>query len=228
MFNQDIGRLSLSRPPLFLVPLTMLAQTNRQVSGTIIDASTNQPLMGVSVILDGKTTGTSTDDKGHFTLEAPVKSKLSISFTGYVTQTVTVPATGDISLRLEVTNQSLNEVVVIGYGQARKKDLTGAITQIKPDKLADQNPNTVQDILRGTPGLSVGLDPNAKGGGSIQIRGQRSVYTEAGHNDPLIVLDGMIFYGELSEINPDDIAQIDVLKDASAAAVYGAALPTAY
>ncbi len=207
---------------LFLVPLTMLAQTNRQVSGTIIDASTNQPLMGVSIVLSGKTTGTSTDDKGHFTLEAPVKSKLSISFTGYVTQTVTVPATGEISLRLEVTNQSLNEVVVIGYGQARKKDLTGAITQIKPDKLADQNPNTVQDILRGTPGLSVGLDPNAKGGGSIQIRGQRSVYTEAGHNDPLIVLDGMIFYGELSEINPDDIAQIDVLKDASAAAVYGA------
>lgn len=216
------GIIALVLAALFLVPLTMLAQTNRQISGTITDASTNLPLPGVSVTLAGKTTGTSTNDKGQFTLEAAVNSKLTFSFTGYVTQTVTVPATGDISLRLEVTNQSLNEVVVIGYGQARKKDLTGAITQIRPDKIADQNPNTVQDIVRGTPGLSVGLDPNGKGGGSIQIRGQRSVYTDAGHNDPLLVLDGMIFYGELSEINPDDIAQIDVLKDASAAAVYGA------
>lgn len=70
--------------------------------------------------------------------------------------------------------------------------------------------------------MKVGFDGSAKGGGSLQVRGQRSVYTDGGHNDPLIVLDGMIFYGELSEINPDDIAQIDVLKDASSAAVYGA------
>ncbi len=88
--------------------------------------------------------------------------------------------------------------------------------------MANANPNTVQDILRGVPGLQVGYDPSAKGGGSLQVRGQRSVYTAGGHNNPLIILDGMIFYGELSEINPDDIGQIDVLKDASAAAVYGA------
>lgn len=77
-------------------------------------------------------------------------------------------------------------------------------------------------MLRGTPGLNVGYDATAKGGGSMQVRGQRSVYTDGGHNDPLIILDGMQFYGELSEINPQDIGQIDVLKDASAAAVYGA------
>lgn len=94
--------------------------------------------------------------------------------------------------------------------------------QIRPDKLANEKPNSVQDILRGTPGLQVGMDASAKGGGSMQLRGQRSVYTEGGHNEPLIILDGMMFYGELSEINPDDIGQIDVLKDASAAAVYGA------
>lgn len=80
----------------------------------------------------------------------------------------------------------------------------------------------MQDVLRGTPGLNVGYDASAKGGGSMQIRGQRSVYTDGGHNDPLIILDGMQFYGELSEINPNDIGQIDVLKDASSAAVYGA------
>src|SRR5690606_18475523 len=119
-------------------------------------------------------------------------------------------------------NDALEEVVVVGYGTMRKKDLTGSITQIQADRLANENPKTVQDILRGTPGIRVGYSPSAKGGGDINIRGRRSVYDEGGHNSPLIVLDGMIFYGELSEINPDDIEQIDVLKDASAAAVYGA------
>ena len=76
--------------------------------------------------------------------------------------------------------------------------------------------------MRGTAGLRIGFDGSAKGGGSMQVRGQRSVYSDGGHNDPLIILDGMIFYGELSEINPNDISQIDVLKDASSAAVYGA------
>jgi TonB-linked SusC/RagA family outer membrane protein len=216
------GAIMLLLASLFMLPLTMLAQ-NRQVSGTVIDATTNQPVVGVSITIAGKTSGgTTTDGNGKFSLEASVGTSLTISSLGYAEQTIKVPASGDIAIRLQVSSKEMNEVVVIGYGQARKKDLTGAITQIKPDKLADQNPNTVQDVLRGTPGISVGLDPNAKGGGSIQIRGQRSVYTDGGHNDPLIVLDGMIFYGELSEINPDDIAQIDVLKDASAAAVYGA------
>ncbi|MBO9563887.1 MAG: SusC/RagA family TonB-linked outer membrane protein [Niastella sp.] len=216
------GAIMLLLASLFMLPLTMLAQ-NRQVSGTVIDATTNQPVIGVSITIAGKTSGgTTTNQDGKFSLEAPVGTSLTITSLGYAEQTVKVPASGEIAVKLQVSSKEMNEVVVIGYGQARKKDLTGAITQIKPDKLADQNPNTVQDVLRGTPGLSVGLDPNAKGGGSIQIRGQRSVYTDAGHNDPLLVLDGMIFYGELSEINPDDIAQIDVLKDASAAAVYGA------
>lgn len=113
-------------------------------------------------------------------------------------------------------------MVVIGYGTARKKDLTGSVIQVRPDNIAMDNPKTVQDILRGTAGLSVGYDASAKGGGSMSIRGQRSVYTDGGHNDPLLILDGMMFYGELSEINPDDIEQIDILKDASSAAVYGA------
>ena len=119
-------------------------------------------------------------------------------------------------------SQALEEVVVVGYGTMRKKDLTGSVVQVRPDKLANENPKTVQDILRGTPGLAVGYNADAKGGGSLSIRGQRSLYTDGGHNDPLLILDGMMFYGELSEINPDDIGQIDVLKDASAAAVYGA------
>jgi TonB-linked SusC/RagA family outer membrane protein len=127
-----------------------------------------------------------------------------------------------LNIQLQESAMGIDEVVVVGYGTMRKKDLTGSIAQIRPDRIANENPKTVQDVLRGTPGLSVGYDASAKGGGSMQIRGQRSVYTDGGHNDPLIILDGMMFYGELSEINPDDIEQIDILKDASAAAIYGA------
>ena len=107
---------------------------------------------------------------------------------------------------LEDDSKTLNEVVVVGYGTMRKKDLTGSVVQIKPEKLADQNPGSVQDLLRGTPGLQIGFDSSAKGSGaSIQLRGQNSLYTEGSHNSPLIILDGMQFNGELSEINPDDI-----------------------
>ena len=108
------------------------------------------------------------------------------------------------------------------YGTMRKKDLTGSVIQVRPDKIANENPKTVQDILRGTPGLAIGYNADAKGGGSMNIRGQRSVYTDGNHNSPLLILDGMMFFGELSEINTDDIGQIDGLKVASAAAVYGA------
>lgn len=210
---------------LYLFTLTAVWHASgqtRPVSGTVTGADNNQPLAGVAVAVINAKTGTTTDEKGRFTLQAPPDASLVFSHTGYLSRTVPVPASGAIQLVLEVDTKALDEVVVIGYGQAKKKDLTGAIAQIRPEKIADQNPNTVQDLLRGTPGLMIGFDPSAKGGGSVQIRGQRSVYTDGGHNDPLIILDGMIFYGEFSELNPDDIEQIDVLKDASAAAVYGA------
>ncbi|WP_207513851.1 SusC/RagA family TonB-linked outer membrane protein [Longitalea luteola] len=204
----------LSAPP------ASLAQ-DRTVTGTVVDAG-NLPLAGVSVTIRNTSKGVTTDANGRFSLTAPADASITFSFSGFASQTIKVPASGVLAVRLEISQKSMDEVVVIGYGQVRKKDLTGSITQIRPDKISDQNPNTTQDIIRGTPGVTVGFDPTAKGGGSIQIRGQRSVYTDGGHNDPLLVLDGMIFYGELSEINPDDIEQIDILKDASAAAVYGA------
>jgi TonB-linked SusC/RagA family outer membrane protein len=194
---------------------------NKVISGKVIDDHSNEPIAGVTIKEQNTDNGTIANIKGVFSLRIAPKANIVVSSTGYVTQTVTVGDAAVLEVRLVPDTRSLDDVVVIGYGQAKKKDLTGSIVQIIPDRLANENPNTVQDILRGTPGLSVGYDPSAKGGGSMQIRGQRSVYTDGGHNDPLIILDGMIFYGELSEINPDDIGQIDVLKDASAAAVYG-------
>lgn len=203
--------------------LLFCLQVNAQsinAGGVIID-SKGDPVIGATVLeLGVQGNGTVSDFDGRFTLTTRRGAKLQISFVGYKTQEVA--AGSNLKITLYDDTETLSEVVVIGYGTARKKDLTGSVIQVRPDRIAAENPSTVQDVLRGTAGLAVGMTNDAKGGGSLQIRGQRSVYTDGGHNDPLLILDGMQFYGELSEINPDDIEQIDVLKDASSAAVYGA------
>lgn len=194
----------------------MYAQTS--VTGSVIDEY-GEAIIGASILEKGTSNGTVTDFDGNFTLNVAVGKSLQISYIGYLTQEVTVSGQ-PISIILVEDTQTLDELVVVGYGTMRKKDLTGAVVQINPSKIADQNPRSVQDLLRGTAGLQIGYDASAKGNSaSILLRGQNSLGTSA---SPLIVLDGMAFYGELSEINPDDIAQIDVLKDASSAAVYGA------
>ena len=199
------------------------AQNNVKVSGTVAD-NTGEPLLGVSVVVKGAVSmGTVTDMEGKYSLTVPsTGSVLQFSYLGYTTQEITVGSRTEINVTLLEDTKTLDELVVVGYGTMRKKDLTGSITQIRPDKLASENPKTIQDVLRGTAGLAIAYDPTAKGGGSIQLRGQRSTYTAGGHNDPLIILDGMMFMGELSEINLNDIEQVDILKDASAAAIYGA------
>ncbi len=189
--------------------------------GTVEDIM-NEPLIGASVMIKGSSQGTMTDFDGNFTLQVMNGDVVTFSYVGYVPQSITIAGQNDITVVLEEAAQNLNEVVVVGYGTARKKDLTGSVAQINPAKFADQNPGTVQDLLRGTPGLQIGYSPDAKGSASIQLRGQNSVYDKGDHNTPLIILDGMQFNGELSEINPDDIQSIDVLKDASSAAIYGA------
>jgi TonB-linked SusC/RagA family outer membrane protein len=196
----------------------------RMVSGTVTDAVGN-PLIG-AVVSAANASGAITDASGNFSISAAGDAVLTVSLLGFSTQEVAVNNRSVVNVVMTEDTQAIDEVVVIGYGTMRKKDLTGSIVQVRPDAIANENPNTVQDILRGTPGLAVGYDASAKGGGSMQIRGQRSLYTDGGHNDPLIILDGMAFYGELSEINPDDIGQIDILKDASAAAIYGAKAAT--
>lgn len=189
-----------------------------RVTGNVVDAF-GESVIGASILEKGTSNGTITDIDGNFSLSVSQGAILQISYIGYISQEVTV--TGQpLSIILLEDTKTLDEVVVVGYGTMRKKDLTGSVIQINPDKIADQNPSSVQDILRGTPGLQIGYDASAKGtNASILLRGQNSLGTSA---SPLIVLDGMAFYGELSEINPDDIGQIDVLKDASSAAIYGA------
>lgn len=200
----------------------ILASNRRIIRGVVKDAATGELLMGVSITIKGSNTGTVTDGQGKFELEVLNGAELEVTYLGYAPTTITTTGKISVEIMLTMISTSLDQMVVVGYGTMRKKDLTGSVVQIRPDNLVNENPNTVQDILRGTAGLKVGYNVSAKGGGAMELRGQRSVYTGGRHNEPLIVLDGMIFYGELSEINPDDIGQIDILKDASAAAVYGA------
>ncbi|MXN90910.1 SusC/RagA family TonB-linked outer membrane protein [Flavobacterium sp. Sd200] len=205
------GGLTKLSKPLFQSPVT----------GTVVSKADGLPLPGVSVAVKGSSNIVVTDLDGKYTIAAPANAVLVFSFTSFKTQEIPVKGQLSIDIKLEESTTQLEEVVVVGYGKMKKKDLTGSVVQVKADNLADQNPQTVQDVLRGVPGLKVGYSSDAKGGGSLQIRGQTSVYTGGSHNSPLIIFDGMQFYGELSEINPDDIDQIDILKDASATAVYG-------
>src|SRR5699024_2145348 len=120
-----------------------------------------------------------------------------------------------IEIVLIPDSQLLDEIVVVGYGTMRQKDLTGAISTINAEELKAESPRSVQDLLRGnTAGLSIGFANSAKGSAGLQIRGKNTL--KAG-SEPLIVLDGVIFEGALTEINPMDIASIDILKDASSA-----------
>ena len=194
------------------------------VKGQVTDKN-GEAVIGATIKVKGvENAGTVTDFDGNFDLKsAPPSGTLVVSYVGFKTKEVAYKNGQSVKIVIEEDSETLQEVVVVGYGTMRKKDLTGSVVQIDPSKLADQNPGSVQDLLRGTPGLQIGFDSSAKGSGaSIQLRGQNSLYTDGSHNSPLIILDGMQFAGELSEINPDDIEQIDVLKDASSAAIYGA------
>lgn len=195
------------------------AQQSYTLKGTVED-QTGEFLIGASVVVKGTSEGVSTDIDGNFAIKVKTGDVLTVSFIGYKTYEFTADGQNNVKVVLQDNIEVLEDVVVIGYGTARKKDLTGAVVQVNPDKIADQNPSSVQDILRGVPGLQIGYDESAKGqGASMNLRGKNSLGTEA---SPMLVVDGMAFYGELSEINPDDIAQIDILKDASSAAIYGA------
>lgn len=198
-----------------------VTQQKKKVSGIITDQN-GETIIGANIIEVGTSNGTITDNDGNFSLTVEEGATLRITYIGYVEQIIKIDGKTTFNIVLKEDAQALDEVVVVGYGTMRKKDLTGSVIQVRPDNIATENPKTVQDILRGTPGLQVGYDASAKGGGTLMLRGQNSVYAESNHNNPLLILDGMQFYGELSEINPDDIAQIDILKDASAAAIYGA------
>ncbi len=203
-------------------PILSSAQSTRSVSGEIRD-NKKAPLQGVSILLKGTTKGVSTDENGRFVLsDVPDNGTLVLSSTGFTTMEVPVKGKTSITANMVEAVTNLNEVVVVGYGTRQKRDVTGAVAQVKVTQLENENPQSVQDALRGNvAGLNISQinAGSAKGGGDLQVRGRSSL--SAG-TSPLIVLDGVIYQGQLADINPNDIATIDVLKDASSAAVFGA------
>ncbi len=213
-------KLLLMAMGLFCSAGAIFAQ-NISVQGKVTSDDNPGGVPGVTVSAAGTTKATSTDNKGHYVLAGlKPNDSLVFSFVGFKGETEAIKGRREINVRLERAVSSLDQVVVIGYGTAKKKDLTGSISSVNVAKLQNENPTSVQDAMRANvPGLSVGVSNDAKPGGSLQIRGTNSL--NAG-TSPLIVLDGVIYYGALSDINPQDIASVDVLKDASAAAVYGA------
>lgn len=140
------------------------------ITGKVFD-TTREALIGVTIQLKGTMKGTITDFDGNFSIEASQGEILVISYIGYKTQEIVVSNNSNLTIMLQDDAELLEEVVVIGYGSVRKKDLTGAVSQIRPDALANEAPKTVADVLRGTAGLNVGFDRSAKGGGTMSIRG---------------------------------------------------------
>lgn len=189
------------------------------VSGTVSSPS-GETLAGVSVAVKGTTVSSVTDENGKFRLSGVQDgSTLVFTYIGFLRQEITLQGQPLLDVTLEEDVQHIEDVVVIGYGTARKRDLTGAVSSVKADELAVQAPRNVEDILRANaPGLNIGVATDAKGEASLSIRGKGTLTAS---NNPLIVLDNVIYEGSLADINPNDIATIDILKDASAAAVYG-------
>lgn len=203
-----------------LPELNAEALAEQTVTGTVTDEG-GATLPGVSILIKGTQRGTTTNVEGSYSVEVPDnKAVLVFSYVGYLSQEVAVENRTKLNVSLKVDNKSLEEVVVVGYGTARKKDLTGAIASVDPKKLETMpNTNAVQ-TLRGTVAGVTVIDNGRPGSdASILIRGRNSI---SASNDPLIVLDGVIYAGgRLSDINPGDIESIDILKDASSTAVYG-------
>ena len=192
----------------------MLAQN--KVSGTVLDAA-GEPLIGVSVLEAGTTNGVVTDFDGKFTLTVKQGAKLTISYVGYTSQTVA--AQNGMTVTLEEDNQVLNEVVVVGYGTMRRKDVTSSITTVKAEDLNRGVFTDPGQMLQGkVPGLVISSTADPNGGATITLRGASTL--RSGAMSPYYVIDGIPGV-DPSTVAPDDIESIDVLRDATATAIYG-------
>nr|WP_294947366.1 TonB-dependent receptor [uncultured Mucilaginibacter sp.] len=225
--NRVKYRISLIIMGMFLF-ISAHAQT-LNITGKVTSSDGGEPMPGVNIRLKGTTTGAVTGVDGNYSIPAAPGNVLVFSFLGYSTQEVSVKLAGAINIKLSSTSSNLNEVVVVGYGKRARKDVTGSISSISGNDLRQTQPVTFDQALQGkVAGVVVQQVSGQPGGGvSIQIRGVSSI---SGSNSPLYVIDGIIIppvgdpgkgSNPLNSINPAEIESIDVLKDASATAIYG-------
>ncbi len=204
---------------LLLFMTFSLSAQNVQITGVVLSGTDNQPLPGVSIIIKGTTTGTVSDINGNFTLSAAPQSTLVVSFIGFESQEMVTQST-KMTIILSEDNQLLDEVVAVGYGVQKKSVVTAAIAKVSSDDLAVAAPLRVDNALKGlASGVTVTSSSGQPGAASqIRIRGIGTI----NNSDPLYIVDGMPIEGGLDYLNPNDIASIEVLKDAASGAVYGA------
>lgn len=191
----------------------------------MVSGTDNEPLPGVNVVVKGNTsTGTITDFNGTFTLSAPADAILSISYIGFKSQEIAVKGHKDIKIVLQEDSETLDEVVVVGYGVQKKSVVTASIAKVSADDLASTAPVRMDNALKGlASGVTVTSSSGQPGAAAqIRVRGVGTIRTENGAADPLYIVDGMPLEGGLDYLNPNDIASIEVLKDAASGAVYGA------
>lgn len=221
-----------------LLPLLALAQGNREISGKVTDTK-GAGLPGVTVIVPGTTTGASTDPDGNFRLQVPASAtQLQVSFVGYAKQTVNIAGRSTVTVQLQDDTQALGDVVVVGYGTVQKSDLTGAVAALGPKEFNKGTFTSPDQLIQGrASGVQVTQNSGQPGGAAtIKIRGNSAV---TGTGQPLYVVDGVPLDGRsarpglntafgdspgsnpLNFLNPADIESIDILKDASATAIYG-------
>lgn len=200
--------------------VTEVAQQHKTVKGHIVDEN-GEPMIGVSVLVKGTKVGAVTDFDGNFILKnvSPEAATLQVTYMGYKAREVKI-GTGDINIRMEPDNQLLEEVVVIGYGTVKKRDLTGAVSSVKSEDIVKTPTGNVMEAIGGRiAGLDITRDSGSAGSKvNMTLRGNRSIN---GSNTPLFIIDGV--EGNYEDLNPNDIESIEVLKDASSTAIYGSA-----
>lgn len=191
------------------------------VSGTVTDATTGEPLPGVNIVVEGTTTGVISDIDGKYSITLENSSAtLSFSFVGYIAQRIALGGKNVIDVKLEADVRKLDEVVVVGYGTQRKESVTGSVASMKGDEIRDVPSTNFTQALQGrVAGVEMTQTSTKPGSGmQMRIRGTRSLNAT---NDPLVVLDGIPFAGSVNDIDLNSIKSIDILKDASATAIYG-------
>lgn len=199
--------------------MALSAYADRTISGRVLDAANDEPLIGATVQGVGVNQGTATDVDGHFVLTLPDHVKyVNVSYVGFATRQVEVEP--QMVIKLSDSGQSLDEVVVVAYGSAKRQSITGSISVVDEKKIKDRIGSSVTAALEGsTPGIQVNNTYGEPGAApNIRIRGIGSI---TGSNTPLYVVDGVAFDGNIAEINPVDIESMSVLKDAASAALYG-------
>ncbi len=209
---------------LLLLPIAGFAQEEITVSGNITSSTDGMPLIGVEIYVDGTNYETLTDENGHYEINVPNNSTLTIDYDGFQKQVIAVDKKSLIDIKLSqivTEHQDLNEVVVVGYTSVARDELTGAVSSVSSDQIKDMAVNSAAEAIQGRlAGVQVSVSEGAPGSDvSIRVRGGTSITQD---NSPLYIVDGIQVENALSILSPQEIATIDVLKDAASTAIYGA------